>query len=221
MHLVEAGSPFGPVRQGASQGIVGTHVAALLLVGRRPLETEVQVLSFPNGKEGLVAHVLAHERYRAVQLDGVGPRHGPDARIGLDHPRDLGAVLEADKHFGHHFHLPRQTLHPAEHTGAVVPRRHEVSYAHKSLRSVPFLDQDQGPLLVMAPLGCSRPLGGEQPSAVVGSSQEGGKAGGRVEAGHAQPIERTVPAHQGGGMGVADQGIILDPLAHEGSAVGA
>ena len=83
---------------------------------------------------------------------------------------------------------------------------------------VPFLDQDQGALPVGAAGGRPARLGRQQPAAVVRRTEQGGEAGGGVEAGHAQPVERTVPPHQGRRMGVTDQGVVFDPLAHAGPA---
>src|SRR4051812_22144546 len=57
------------------------------------------------------------------------------------------------------------------------------------------------------------------PATLLGGAQEGGKARPRIEARQAQPIDAAVTADERGGVGVADQRVILD--FHDGWLVGA
>jgi hypothetical protein len=61
----------------------------------------------------------------------------------------------------------------------------------------------------------------DAPVPVLVVAEQGGEAGGGVEAGHAQPVHRPVPADQGGRPHVADQRIILDHAWHRHLQVGA
>src|SRR5439155_20438093 len=66
--------------------------------------------------------------------------------------------------------------------------------------------------------GLDRAVWRGQPAAVLGLAQQGGEAGAGVEARQAQPIDRPVAAHQGGGVTIAEQGIILDARGHDSSS---
>ena len=54
------------------------------------------------------------------------------------------------------------------------------------------------------------PRGGETPVAVRFVAEQGGEARGRVEAGQAQPVDRSVAADQRGRVRVADERVVLD-----------
>jgi hypothetical protein len=57
-------------------------------------------------------------------------------------------------------------------------------------------------------------LRSNDPSAIIGYPQQGGKACRRIEAGPAQPIDRAVAADQRRRFAVADQRIVLDWHCH-------
>ncbi len=54
----------------------------------------------------------------------------------------------------------------------------------------------------------------QQPAAVLRTAEQGGEAGGGVEAGQAQPVDRAVLADQGRRPGVAEHGVVLDRQRH-------
>jgi hypothetical protein len=49
---------------------------------------------------------------------------------------------------------------------------------------------------------------------VVVASEQGGKHGPGIEARPAQPVDRTIPAHERSGLAIADQTIVFDALSH-------
>jgi hypothetical protein len=53
-----------------------------------------------------------------------------------------------------------------------------------------------------------------EPAAVLGRPEQGGKAGGRIETWPAQPVDRSVAADQSTGLAVADQGVVFDSQRH-------
>ena len=60
--------------------------------------------------------------------------------------------------------------------------------------------------------------GRQHPTAVFLRAEQGREAGTRVETGQTQPVDRSVVAHQGDGLGVADQAVVLDAERHAASA---
>ena len=64
-------------------------------------------------------------------------------------------------------------------------------------------------------------LGGDQPPAVGRSPEDGGEACRRVETGHAQPVDRTVPAHESSRVRIAYQSVVFEGLAHPSDLRGA
>lgn len=177
-------------------------------------EIELLVLLYDEGR--LMAQVIGLRRQVdwAVNFDLVGARDGPDTAAGLGHPRDLGTVLETDDQLSYHLHAAPQPLHPAEHSGPVVSRRHEVRDTHGASRCVPFLVEDERVATVRTACRGAAVLRRQQPPAVLGRPKQGRETGGRVETWHAQPIKRPIPAYEGCGMGVADQCVVFYALAH-------
>ncbi len=117
----------------------------------------------------------------AVDLDGVGTGDGPDTGTGLRNPRDLVAVLEPDTDLAHHLDTAPEPFDSAVDARAVMARWHEVRDPDGAGGSVPFLVEHERVLPVRPPGGKSTAPGCEQPAPIVRGTEEGGKAGRRVE----------------------------------------
>ena len=178
------------------------------------MQPERVLLPFLHDERCLVVHMHRFLGDGAVDLDQVGAGDGPYPVPGLGHPRHLVPVLEPDDQLARHLHLAPEPLDQAEDAGMVVARRHEVRYPQRAGGSVPLLHQYKSVLFVGTTGGRAARFRGDQPAPVGGSAKESGKAGGRVEPGHAQPVDGTVPPYKCGRMSVADQGVILYALAH-------
>ncbi len=178
------------------------------------MQPERVLLAFLHDERRLVVHVHGFLRDGAVDLDQVGAGDGPYPVPRLGHPRHLVPVLEPDDQLARHLHLAPEPLDQAEDAGMVMAGRHEVGYPHRAGGSVPLLHQYKSVLFVGTAGGRSSRFRGDQPAAVGGSAKESGKTRRRVEAGHAQPVDGTVPPDKCGRMSVADQGVILYVLAH-------
>jgi hypothetical protein len=50
----------------------------------------------------------------------------------------------------------------------------------------------------------------DQPSTVVGRAEQCGEAGTRIETWKAEPVDRSVPADERDGLGVADECVVFD-----------
>ena len=214
MDLHQAGGPPVPEGQRVAQGSLGVQLVDRVVVGELPLEPEGGSLALPHGERTDMAHVLAFKGHRAVDLNCVWAGNCPDAALCVDDPWDLGAVLEADGHLCGHLHRASQALHYPEDPGAMVAGRHEVSHPDAARRCVPFLVEHHGGPSVRAARRRTSIARCEQPATVLRRAQQSGKTGGRIEAGHAQPVDRPVPADKASGVGVTDKGVVLDPLAH-------
>ena len=167
-----------------------------------------------------MVHVHRLLWHRALDLDQVGAGDGPDPLAGLCHPRHLLAVLEPDDQLARHINTALQPFNPPKNPRVVVARRHEVRDPHCARRGVPLLLEYESAVLVRATGGQASVLGSDQPPAIGGRPQQGREAGGGIKTRDTQPIDRAVPTDEGRRMGVADQGIILDALAHPSELTG-
>jgi hypothetical protein len=59
-------------------------------------------------------------------------------------------------------------------------------------------------------------FGTDAPEAVAGGAEKGGEAGAGGKIGPAEPVDGAVKADQGGGLAVADDGVVFNPRAVEG-----
>ena len=147
------------------------------------------------------------ERHRGAQPDGVGPGHrAPAAPSTAAHPGHDVAVVEAQPQVHPHRAPGRDTPSTIRTTSGASPRgRHEVDDPHRAVGGVPLGLQHEG-VAAVAPPGARaarRPARAASGRRSVVAEQRG-EAGGRVEPGQAQPVDRPVPADQGGGLQVAD-----------------
>src|SRR6516165_7389542 len=75
-----------------------------------------------------------------------------------------------------------------------VGRRHEIDDRRTASLSLEFGFEDQCAGTISPPHGERRILWSDEPSAVVGCPEQGGKARSRIETGPAQPVDRAVAA---------------------------
>src|SRR4029077_10089113 len=74
--------------------------------------------------------------------------------------------------------------------------------------------EDERVATVRAPRPPEPARGGDQPAPVLPRAEERREAGARVEARHAEPVDRAVAADQRSGVVVADERVVLDPERH-------
>jgi len=100
-----------------------------------------------------------------------------------------------------------------DHRGT-VPLRHAVHDRDGAgVRLEPGLEHER--VVPVAPLDRARPVARREPPApMLGAAQQGGKAGGGVEAGHAEPIDGAGARDERGGLAVADERVVLDGVGH-------
>jgi len=95
-----------------------------------------------------------------------------------------------------------------------IGTRHAVDHPDHAVVGAVLGLEHQGVAQVAAADLPHRPGRGEPPAAVALVAEQCGEAGRRVEPGQAQPVDRPIPAHQPGGVGVADQRVVLDGCRH-------
>jgi hypothetical protein len=95
-----------------------------------------------------------------------------------------------------------------------VSRRHEVDDRGDTGLGLEFGFEDESAGAIPPPDRERRRPGRNQPPAVFGRAEKSGKAGRRIEARPAQPIDRSVAADQSRRPAVADQCVIFDALCH-------
>src|SRR5262249_51225231 len=76
--------------------------------------------------------------------------------------------------------------------------------------------EDERPRSVAAPHALDRAFGREEEAAILRGAEEVREEGARVEARHAEPVDRAVPANEGRGLAVANQGIVFNAGGHGG-----
>src|SRR5690606_39212836 len=105
-----------------------------------------------------------------------------------------------------------RAFHDPDHLRGTVTWRHEDGDRHAAGEGPPHRLQYEG-LTEVAPLGacCCAFLvgggGGYAPCPVLLRTEQGRERGRRVEAGQAQPVDRTVIADVGASLHVADQAV--------------
>src|SRR5438105_2259771 len=95
-------------------------------------------------------------------------------------------------------------------------KRHEIDEPCGTIAGFKPCFEDQG-FAPVAPCYTGRFIArGDFPAAVLFRAKQGRKTGLRIEPRPAEPVDRAVTPDEGGGLAVADQGIILDAGRHGG-----
>ncbi len=182
-----------------------------------PGQHERHLLAGPDGELRAGALVLTEGVHpgRHPQPGRVGAGHRDPVVVGAPHPGHDPAVVEAQPQLPGHLHRAAQTLHDPDQSRVAVALRHEVDHPNGPGGGLPVTLQHQRAVQVAAPRALPGPGGREPPAAVPLVAEQCGEATGGVETGQAEPVDRSVPADQSGGLQVPDQAVVLDPSCHE------
>ncbi len=175
-----------------------------------------------DGHVGLQPHgQLRAARVGAMPLLRDRPR-GRDAAVVEDRfagQLDLDLALQADRHaheqmlgvfVGRGTGVGRDEIHPA-----AGPERERVAHGHPAGRRVPGRQQRVRARLIHARGGHVDAERGETEGARLAIEQRAEHAG-RVEAGHAQPVDRAVGGDQRTGVAVGEEGVVGDRRKRRG-----
>ncbi len=153
---------------------------------------------------------------RCAQPDRRPGRRSPVAAVCAAHPGHDPPVVEAQPQLHAHRDGAVEALDDAYDVGRPVRRRHEVDDAD---RPVGGLDsRSRGRASRRGSGGgraCTDPSGAIRQRPLSSLAEEGGEAGGRVEARQAQPVDGSVAADERGGVQVSHERVILDPGRHQ------
>ncbi len=157
--------------------------------------------------------ILAAQRHRGSQHHPLRPADRRDAALRqLLDPGDKRAIVEAQHKLDAHRHPPAQAAHQPHQIERPVPRPEEVGQLDGALVGLKGRRQHQRAVEI-APRDAGRGVGRcYQPAAVLRLAEECRKAGRRIKARQAQPIDRAVAPDQRRRRAIADQRVILDPL---------
>ncbi len=207
--------PFRPEFFGHLQRFAGIHGGRRRLMRPRVSENERNGVAAGDDKFADRRHVLAAEMNGRAQHRHV--RSGDGAKravLQAGDPRDDGAVAEPQYQLGTHLQFALRPDDQTHDLGMVAVERHEVDQRRRSLVGFELGLEDQRARPIAA--GDARFfLRRHQPAAVLRRAEQRRKAGVRIEARPAQPVDRAVARHQRGALAVADQGIIFGLARHD------
>ena len=159
------------------------------------------------------AHVLATCVDRRAERERIGTGES-DASVllvgSLPHPGDHAAVAEADCELRAEVDAPADAFHDPDDVRRVATRRHEVEDARNGavLRLPGRLEHER---VVEVAAGARRgSRRSEQPTAVLLVAEQRSEAGCGVEAGKAEPVDRTAAVDECRGVQVSKEGVVLD-----------
>ena len=208
--------PSLPPGLGLAQHFSRVAAARLAQVRGIARHHEGDALSFGNLELADGAKILAAQLDRRAQLHCVGARDRAETIRTPPHPGDDSPVVETQDRFRNHRHsacAPLDHAHQVDFAHAFGDR-HEIDHRGRSAGAAELGFEDQRVAAVAAAGLMGLGARSDQPAPVIGSAEQRREAGGRIEARHAEPVDRTVEPYQGGGMHVADDRVVLDSTCH-------
>ena len=145
------------------------------------------------------------------RLSPSGPAMATRRAIEPVNPGHDVAVVEADDQLHAHRHTAVQSLDDAHDVRRTVARRHEVDDPHAPFGRLVYGFQDQGQVTIPALAGANGGSRRKEPAPMFRSAEQSGKAGRRVKAGKATPIDRPLSRDEHGRLQVPEQRVILNP----------
>ena len=202
------------LKLGTQQGCSDVHLA----VGVPPMlrmNGDLMPIKFRDLRdaelEGYIAEILTR-----TQNEQMRPGDGPQGSVMQAGDPGHGApVIEADDQFGVHADAAALALDDADHAGGVQAHRHAVDDGDAAVVGVGVGFEDQAVVAVAAARGPDLAGGGDAPATVFRRAEQSGEAGAGVETRQTQPVDGAVAADQGGGVAVAEEGIIFDAAGHD------
>ena len=166
---------------------------------------------------GEVAHgaeVLSPDGHRRPQPEGVGSPDRADPVVLAAHPRNPGPEVQPDGQLDPHGHGAARALDHADQGRRRRPDRHAVAQHDDAVRGLELGLEDQRPRAIAPAHGPHGARRRDEPPAVLGRAEERREAGGRIEAGNAEPVDRAVPPDEGRCLAVSDDRVVLDAQRH-------
>src|ERR1041384_6741842 len=202
--------PIVPEFFGVAQGVLRVDLARRLLVRCEPGQDERNAFAALDRKLGDGGQIFAARLYRCAETERVRSGERFESAGGLAHPRDDLPAIETDNQLHANAHLAGQTLEDADQVGVLAARRHEIDQSHGAALCLDFRFEDQRVTAVSPTAFVDLTLGVKEPAAIVLIPEQRCKAGRRIEARKAQPIDTAVAANERAGLRIAQKRIIFD-----------
>src|ERR1700704_430201 len=130
-------------------------------------------------------------------------------------PRDNRPIAEADHQLGRHGDLTALADHRPNNARMPAAQRHEIDQQDGACGRRKARLQDQA-VATMASRNVGLVARRDLPAPVLLATHERRETGVAIEAGAAQPIDRTITPHQSCCFAIADQRIVFDARRHGG-----
>ena len=152
--------------------------------------------------------------HRRAEEHRVRSGEGAERAVGARDPRHDRSVVEADGEIHVHGHPAAEPFDHPHDVDGLPADRHAVGHAYRSVVGVKRRLQYQGVGAVLAFDALQPARRRDLPTAVLAIAEERGEHRAGVEPRHTPPVDRSISADQGRGLGVADERVVLDRLAH-------
>ncbi len=217
--LVAVGvGPLDPPLLRVLQALLGIDQWWLGSMGLMPGHHEGEALAGGHGELGHRGQVLTVGLDRGADGQRIGPGDREQVIFLSGHPWHQVPVVESHRQLHPHRNPAPHPFHDSHHVGVVAPvpapDRHQVEQPHLPPVDVELGLEDQGSGPVLPPGGRDLAPGSDPPPSVALVTEQGRQTCAGVEPGEAEPVDRTVPGHEGCRLGVTDQRVVLDRLAH-------
>ena len=151
---------------------------------------------------------------RSTTMSGPGDR-AQRSVAQFAHPGNDRAIAKAPYHLGAHRHAAAFADNDAHAVRIAAADRHEVDQRHSTICRLEARFEDQRVLAVAACDARRFALRCDAEAAVLRLAEQRRKAGIRVEARPAKPIDRAVARDERCALAVADQRIVFDASRHQ------
>ena len=210
------GRPFAPIGFGFGERLGRIDGWRRRQVRRRIDQQEWDGLAVGDGELADRGHVLAVDMHRGVQQHHVRSGDGAErAAFDAGHPRHDAAVAEAQNELGAHGELAALADDDAHDRRIAGAQRHEIDHRRRAVCGLEMGFENKR-IRPVAARDLGRFARRDQPATVLRRAEQRGKAGFRIEARPAQPIDRAVARYQRGALAVADQRVVFDGRGHGG-----
>ncbi len=181
---------------------------------QEPHQSERNALALGNREFADVAKIFPAELDRRAQQQRVGAADGEEAAVDAAHPRDERSVIHPNDQLHAHPHLAALSDRHSNDIGILGARRHAIDQRDRAIFGLVLRLQDERALAI-APADCAYFVGGrDQPPSLIRRAEERSETGGGIEARKAQPVDRSVAAHQGRRLAIADQCVVFNSRCH-------
>ena len=206
--------PIAPPAIGLLDGPPRIDRRRYVFVRRVPDQREKLALPGRDHEIGGRLEIMILQMHRRDQLQVIGP--GDRGKAGLDpsHPRNNGAIIEANDQLHRHPHLPALPLDDANHIRRLCPHRHAVDHRDGAVGCFVFGFEHERTFSIASARRLNFADRGQQPPPTLRAAEQCGKTGAGIKARQAEPIDGAVAANERRSMAVADEGIVFDMRRH-------